>query len=138
MSSTQAAPRKREALTRRASAWFCRQFHCWSTSSARRSRKLSSRAASSCSCLSRASIIPWSPSACSTLPTPVVRSDGDAAAVDPVKNETRGGDAGISARLVYLTRTALHSVGSPPTPLAAATPGLPLLPASDSYAPCSG
>ena len=33
MSSTQAAPRKREAFTRRINAWFSRQSHCWPISS---------------------------------------------------------------------------------------------------------
>jgi len=40
--------------------WFCRQAHCRSISSARRSRKLSSRTAESCSCCSSPSIIPCS------------------------------------------------------------------------------
>src|SRR5215471_21233309 len=60
MFSTQAAPFRREACRRRARIWFCRQVHCRSISSARRSRKLSSRLASSCSCCSSPSSIPCS------------------------------------------------------------------------------
>src|ERR1700741_4734599 len=60
MFSTQAEPFRREVLSRRANTWFCRQVHCRSTSNAKRSRKLSSRAATSCSCCSSPSIIPCS------------------------------------------------------------------------------
>src|SRR6516165_5289402 len=65
MFSTQAAPFRREACRRRTRIWFCRQVHCRSISSARRSRKLSSRTAASCSCCSSPSSIPCSLSACS-------------------------------------------------------------------------
>src|SRR5215469_5300989 len=65
MFSTQAEPFRREACSRRARTWFCRQVHCRSISSAKRSKKLSSRAAPSCSCCSSPSIIPCSLRACS-------------------------------------------------------------------------
>src|SRR5215469_2836919 len=65
MFSTHAAPFRREACRRRARTWFCRQVHCRSISSARRSRKLSSRTAASCSCCSSPSSIPCSLRACS-------------------------------------------------------------------------
>src|SRR6516165_295222 len=65
MFSTQAEPFRREACRRRARTWFCRQVHCRSISNDRRSRKLSSRTAASCSCCSSPSIIPCSLRACS-------------------------------------------------------------------------
>src|SRR5215469_6443338 len=65
MFSTQAEPFRREACSRRARTWFCRQVHCRSISSAKRSRKLSSRVAPSCSCCSSPSSIPCSLRACS-------------------------------------------------------------------------
>src|SRR5215471_17436039 len=65
MFSRQAAPFRREACRRRVRIWFCRQVHCRSISSARRSRKLSSRTAASCSCCSSPSSIPCSFRVCS-------------------------------------------------------------------------
>src|SRR5207302_1106072 len=65
MFSTQAEPFRRENLSRRANTWFCRQVHCRSTSNAKRSRKLSSREAASCSCCPSPSIIPCSLRDCS-------------------------------------------------------------------------